>query len=210
MRLNFNKAINIIKHLREYIFPVKKLTDKFKTLNTIQQLETFIEEKSAHVVQTTLYGYIKTRMGFKHTIMFEDEKFLESIDIAKWNIYVVAVADCTFYSFSYLMSKRGLKKNDSRDVFLSVLARQKSKGLSSKIYNDGKVSFENRFGKVNWQTYFEDDPFINSGNALYKWSPIADNLKELDKEIVLNSIKYKWNSVKAEFEKITANSHFDI
>ena len=41
MRLNFNKIISTIKHIREYVFPVKKLTDKFKTLNTIQQLETF-------------------------------------------------------------------------------------------------------------------------------------------------------------------------
>ena len=47
-----------------------------------------------------------------------------------------------------------------------------------------------------------------SGLALYKWSPIAENLKTLDKEIVLNSIKYKWNSVKAEFENLTSNSNF--
>ncbi|OUX53154.1 MAG: hypothetical protein CBE47_04025 [Pelagibacteraceae bacterium TMED287] len=210
MRLNLNKIILTIRHLKEYIFPVKRLTDKFQTINNIQQIETFIEEKSAHVVQTTLYGYIKTRMGLKYTIMFEDEKFLKSMDIAKWNIYVVAVADCTFYSFSYLINKKGLKRNDSRDVFLSVLAKQKSNGLSSKIYNDGKMNFDERFRNINWQNYFQDDPFKSSGNALYKWSPIADNLKELDKEIVLNSIKYKWNNVKAEFEKITANSNFNI
>ena len=110
MRLNLNKIIDTIKHLREYIFPVKKLTDKFKTINSIQQLESFIEERSAHVTQTTLYGYIKTRMGFKHTMMFEDKAFLESMDIAKWNIYVVALADCTFYTFSYLINKKNLKE----------------------------------------------------------------------------------------------------
>ena len=54
MRLNFNKIIDTIKHLREYIFPVKKLTDKFKTINKIEHLESFIEERSAHVTQTTL------------------------------------------------------------------------------------------------------------------------------------------------------------
>ena len=47
-----------------------------------------------------------------------------------------------------------------------------------------------------------------SGLALYKWSPIADNLKTLDKEIVLNSIKFKWNLVKSDFEKLTNNSDF--
>ena len=63
MRLNINKIISTIKNLREYIFPVKKLTDKFKSINSIEQLKSFIQERAAHVTQTTLYGYIKTRMG---------------------------------------------------------------------------------------------------------------------------------------------------
>ena len=109
MRLNFNKIIDTIKQLKEYVFPVKKLTDKFKSITTIQQLEFFIEERSAHVTQTTLYGYIKTRMGFKHYLMFEDKVFLESMDIAKWNIYVVALTDCIFYTFSYLINKKKIK-----------------------------------------------------------------------------------------------------
>ena len=48
-----------------------------------------------------------------------------------------------------------------------------------------------------------------SGLALYKWSPIADDLKILDKEIVLNSIKFKWNLVKTDFENLTNNSNFN-
>ena len=44
-----------------------------------------------------------------------------------------------------------------------------------------------------------ENAFKDSGSALYKWSPIADELKVLDKEIVLNSIKLKWNLVENEF-----------
>ena len=44
-----------------------------------------------------------------------------------------------------------------------------------------------------------------SGLALYSWSPIAEELKVLDKEIVLNSIKLKWNLVQNEFKKLTVN-----
>ena len=32
MRLNLNKIIETLKHIREYIFPVKKLTDKFQSI----------------------------------------------------------------------------------------------------------------------------------------------------------------------------------
>jgi len=38
---------------------------------------------------------------------------------------------------------------------------------------------------------------------------IADELKILDKEIVLNSIKLKWNLVENEFKDLTKNLTFD-
>ena len=51
----------------------------------------------------------------------------------------------------------------------------------------------------------DNDPFKASGLSLYDWSPIADELKILDKEIVLNSIKNKWNLVISDFKKLSAN-----
>ena len=44
-------------------------------------------------------------MGHKFTLMVEDEEFSKSINIAKWNIYMTALADCVFYTFSYLISE---------------------------------------------------------------------------------------------------------
>jgi len=42
-----------------------------------------------------------------------------------------------------------------------------------------------------------------------KWSPIAENLKVFDKEIVLNSIKLKWNLVENDFKNLTKNLSFN-
>ena len=44
-----------------------------------------------------------------------------------------------------------------------------------------------------------DLPFNDSSLALYEWSPIAEELKELDKKIVLNSMILKWDNVKKIF-----------
>ena len=93
MRLNLDRIVETLRNIREYLFPVKKLTSKFSTITTLEQLKVFIQEKSAHVTQTTLYGYVKTRMGFKYTLMFENKEFLHSLEIAKWNIYVAALSD---------------------------------------------------------------------------------------------------------------------
>ena len=60
-------------------------------------------------------------MGHKFTIMVDDEVFSKSINIAKWNIYMVALADCTFYTFSYLINEKNLKENDSKEIFLNII-----------------------------------------------------------------------------------------
>jgi len=205
VRLNLNKIIETIKQLKEYVFPVKKITNKFKSINSTEQLKDFIQERSAHVTQTTLYGYVKTRMGLKYTLMFENKEFLESLEIAKWNIYVAALSDCTLYTFSYLMSKKNLKQNKSEEIFCKILEEEKSNGLSEKLIEESQNDFKQRLREVNWNNYYLESPFVKSGLALYNWSPISDELKKDDKEIVLNSIKYKWNLVESEFKNLTEN-----
>ena len=198
-----------MKIMGEYLFPLKKITSKFKSINSKEDLENFVQERSAHVAQTTLYGYLKTRIGTRYALMVEDEKFTESINIAKWNIYVAAISDLTFYVFSYLIDKKNLKENDSEKIFLNILDKEFENGLDKKIYENAKNEFIVKAKSINWHNYHLGNPFKESGLALYKWSPIADELKVLDKEIVLNSIMLKWNLVENEFKDLTKNLSFN-
>ena len=86
---------------------------------------------------------------------------------------------------------------------------KKKNGLSEAIHIKAKTDFLNRLEKINFQKYYLEEPFKESGLALYHWSPIADELKELDKKIVLNSIKLKWNLIVEEFAKLTKNLKFN-
>ena len=209
MKLNIKDIINTLKDVRDYVIPIKKIKSKFQNINSLDELELFIKERSAHVTQTTLYGYIKTRIGSRYAMMFEDKVFSESINIAKWNIYICALADCTFYTFSYLINKKNLKKNNAEQVFISIIEKEKKNGLEEKLFEKAKVEFKQRINNINWDNYYKNTPFKNSEEALYHWSPIADELKALDKEIVLNSIKLKWNLVKNEFQELTKNLYFN-
>ena len=193
----------------EYLLPVKKITSKFSSIKSKEDLQKFVQERSAHVTQTTLYGYLKTRIGTRYTVMIQDEKFSDSINIAKWNIYVASIADLTFYVYSYLINEKNLKKNEAEDVFNSIINNEIKNGLDEKISDVAKKDFSSRAKSANWQRLHLENPFYNSGMALYKWSPIAEELKVLDKEIVLNSIKLKWNIVENEFKEFTKNLHFD-
>jgi hypothetical protein len=193
----------------EYLFPVEKLTSYFKSINSNSDLQKFIQQRSAHVTQNTLYGYLKTRMGHKFTIMVDDEEFSKSINIAKWNIYMVALADCAFYTFSYLMSEKNLKNNDCKEIYLDIIKNEKKNGLSHEIFEKAKSDFLKRYEKINFKNYYSQNPFQESCFALYYWSPVVEELKSLDKEIVLNSMKLKWNLVDDEFKKLTKNLNFN-
>ena len=193
----------------EYLFPVEKVTSYFKSIKSKNDLQKFIQQRSAHVTQTTLYGYLKTRIGVKYTAMVDDDVFSKSINIAKWNIYMVAIADCTFYTFSYLISEKNLKENDSKEIYLDIIEKEKFNGLSKEIHSKAKEEFLKRYEKVDFHKYYLENPFRESCLALYNWAPIADELKTLDKEIVLNSMRLKWNLKIDEFKKLTKNLNFN-
>ena len=71
----------------------------------------------------------------------------------------------------------------------------------AKTIEDAKKNFSERLQSINWDTYFNDLPFNPSALSLYKWAPIAEELKTLDRKIVLNSVILKWDVVKKEFRE---------
>ena len=209
MKLNLNKVIITLKAMKEYLFPIVKFTSYFKSINSKKDLQTFIQQRSAHITQNTLYGYLKTRMGHKFTIMVDDDVYSKSINIAKWNIYMVSLTDLTFYASSYLMNEKNLKEDDSKEFFLNIIEKEKENGLSEDIYNKAKESFLKRYEKIDFNKYYLENPFQESCKALYHWSPIADELKTLDKKIVLNSMKLKWTLIADEFKNLTKKLYFN-
>ena len=118
---------------------------------------------------------------------------------------MVALADCTFYTFSYLMNEKGLKENNSKEIYFNIISREKENGLSDEIFEKANAEFLQRYENTDFKNYYTDKPFHESCLALYNWSPIADELKILDKKIVLNSMKLKWNLIVEEFKSLTKN-----
>ena len=189
-----------LEYLKEYIAPIFNFLKPKKKITNISELKDFIQRKSAWVSQETLYGYLKTRMGAKYILMFEDEIFLGSINKAKWNIYAVALQDLTFYSLSYLKNNLNFDQTSkSKDIYEEILNEEKNNQMPSDIIENSIKKFNERLEKINWQKYYLNLPFNESALALYEWSPIADELKTLDKKIVLNSMILKWDNIKKEF-----------
>ena len=203
LKYKFNLKDISVQDFKVYFLGMFKSILPKKKIKNLSDLESFIQKKSAWVSQVTLYNYLKTRMGTKYVLHFDNEKLLPSINKAKWNIYSVALQDLTFFSFSYLNAIYNYEDIiKSKDIFHSILDNEKKNGMPEEVYDSAKISFEERFQKVDWKKHYNSLPFNDSALALYKWAPIADELKTLDRKIVLNSMILKWDNIKDEFTKL--------
>ena len=185
-----------------YLFSLFKAFIPKTKIGNLDELEDFIQSKSAWVTQVTLYGYLKTRMGTRYVLHFENDKFMASVNLAKWNIYAVALQDLTFFTFSYLKTNLNYQDIDkAKEIFLKILDDETTNKMPLDIIEEAKKNFNERLQSINWNTYYNDLPFNPSALSLYKWAPIAEELKNLDRKIVLNSVILKWDIVKKEFNE---------
>ena len=185
-----------------YLFALFKAFIPKKKISSLDELEDFIQTKSAWVTQVTLYGYLKTRMGTRYVLHFENDKFMGSVNLAKWNMYSVALQDLTLFIFSFL--KTNLNYQDTskaKEIFFKILDDETSNDMPLTIIDEAKKNFNERLQNLNWDNHYDNLPFNPSALSLFKWAPIADELKNLDKKIVLNSVILKWDVVKKEFKE---------
>ena len=190
------------KDFKIYLFSLFKAFIPKTKISNLDELEDFIQSKSAWVTQVTLYGYLKTRMGTRYVLHFENDEFMASVNLAKWNMYAVALQDLTFYTFSYLKNNLNYQDIDkAKEIFLKILDDETKNKMPQDIIEEAKKNFNDRLQNINWNNYCNDLPFNPSALSLYKWAPIADELKNLDRKIVLNSVILKWDIVKKEFNE---------
>ena len=190
-----------LNDFKVYLFSLFKAFIPKKKITNLNDLENFIQTKSAWVSQVTLYSYLKTRMGTRYVLHFDNDEFMKSVNQAKWNIYAVALQDLSFFVFSYLKVNFNFQETDkAKEIFFNILDDETNNNMPLEIIKDAKENFEERIKKINWDNYYNDLPFNPSALSLYKWAPIAEELKNLDRKIVLNSVILKWDVIKKEFK----------
>ena len=194
-----------IRVFKEFLLdPAKKLFLGEKKIKNFDDLRNFINHKSAYVSQFTLYGYLRTRMGgFTFYKALNDGKFSISVNIARWNIFLASVQDLLLFTFSYIYNKQDRNIILYAKTFLEkILDEQHPFGLDIELKNKTLEEFSQRIEKVNWHICYKQKPFEKSCEALFIWSPIADELKDLDKEIVINSMDIQWQNIMIDFVKL--------
>ena len=203
LKYRFNLKDIKLEDFKIYLFSLFKAFLPKKKIKNIDDLKSFIQKKSAWVSQVTLYSYLKTRMGTKYVLHFDNEELMSSINKAKWNIYSIALQDLTFYTLSYLNVYYNYNETSKASaIYEEIINNEITNGMPEEVALKGKEKFKERLQKINWKEYYKSWPFNESALALYEWAPIAEELKTLDRKIVLNSMILKWENIQQEFIKL--------
>ena len=78
-------------------------------------------------------------MGTRYVLHFENDEFMSSVNLAKWNIYAVALQDLTFFTFSYLKVNYNYNEIDkAEEIFLKILDDEISNKMPTDIIEEAK------------------------------------------------------------------------
>ena len=169
-------------------------------------LREFIDTRSTYVAQYSLYGYLRTRAGTRYPELFSNDKFVVSINIAKWHIWLACLSDLSVYAGGLVSSRAqappqrvGALMTASADAILLNAGSPAEAGAEFDAHADRVRA---RLALCSWAAVPDDEtPFVESPAALVHWAPVVESLKELDDEIVRNSVRFRWQEIRRELRR---------
>lgn len=168
-------------------------------LRDVAALRTFLHTRSSHVAQMTLYGYLRTRAGTRFPELFDNDAFLVSLNIAKWHVWLACLSDLAAHVMG-MLHRGGAPAPDARGLVLRLVEEiLQETGTPTDAGPEFHAHAERVRSRLMLAGVPEDGAaFAESPDAVVYWAPIVDDLKQLDSEIVRNSVRFRWHEVQRE------------
>jgi hypothetical protein len=190
--------VSWIGGLRERLFP--------QPLDSVAALDRFVGQRAAFVAQTSLYGYLKTRMGMKYPRYFEDPGFAGLIRAASVKLFVSAAADLAVHSAAVVGSDGRLDADElaalARHAFDAALRHALAAEDAAEVPLGATEAFAARLRGTDWDAAASGEAaFAGSTADVVRVAPVVDEFKALDRPIVRNSMRFRWREVRRELQR---------
>jgi hypothetical protein len=203
-RMRDIKLANVWRWLRDYLGIARR--GRSLPIVDTDSLRHFLETRASHVAQTSLYGYVRTRAGTRYPELFENDHFIASINIAKWQLWLACLSDLAVYAGGLLQHRTDERPQKVGKVIgASVEAALAAAGTppdAGEAFGAGVDKLRKRLAATDWAEVTDDqEAFSESPDALVEWAPIVDELKQYDTEIVENSVRFRWQEVRRDLRR---------
>jgi hypothetical protein len=164
-------------------------------------LRRFLESRSSFVTQTSLYGYLRTRAGMRYSELFSNDDFAKAVDVAKWEMWLACLSDLSVYAGG-LLAHRTRSDNARIAHLMDAMLEAMLAANASGHHAAGAQRVRARLALCDWAAVPDDaTAFTESPRTLIECAPVVDQLKQLDEEIVRNSVRFRWQEVRRELRR---------
>ena len=173
-------------------------------IDSAESLGRFLDERASFLAQTSLYGYLQTRAGMRYPELFDDDAFVASINVAKWQLWLDCLSDLAVYAGSRIAQHRPDETprlaSALTEVVDEVLVRVGTPAEAGPEFRAHAERVRARVARTDWLAVGPDEAaFTESPAGIVRWAPVKDELKVLDEEIVRNSVRFRWQAVRRDF-----------
>lgn len=176
---------------------------KMPEIGSINELSHFIDQNSAFVSQVTLYTYVKARAGTSFPKLFENADFLTSLSISRWHIFAASVCDLSLFAAAQFRASDHADDQDcaaiSVEIGGNILKQVEQDDIDPKMFKTMIKHLKDRAKTADYAAHAKGDGLFSvSSDAFMKWAPVVDEFKELDEEIMRNSMHLRWIGIRRE------------
>lgn len=170
-------------------------------------LRRFLEQRASHVAQTSLYGYLRTRAGQRYPELFEDDGFIVSLNIAKWHVWLDCLGDLAVYSGALMARQRPEDVTRiahlMRELVDDILRDTGIPAEAGEQFAAHAEQVRERIARCDWTQLGEGEAaFSASPASLVERAPLIEELKQLDADIVMNSVRFRWQEVRRDLRAL--------
>jgi hypothetical protein len=177
-----------------------------RAIGSVEALGLFVGQRASLVAQTTLYGYLKTRMGTKFPLYFSDDGFAGEIRRAAVRQFVVCAADLSIHAAALVAADGGLDRREAAGLARRCYAAALAQGLAdvgpATVAAGAAEAFADRAERTAWASAAQGEAaFSASIDSLIRNAPVVEEFKRADAAIVRNSIRFRWREVRRELQR---------
>ena len=182
-----------------------------QTLENLDELAVYLDEQAAYIAQSAAYSYCRARTGFMGPKLFEEPSFLARLEITKWETYLAVLEDLFLILESHIRPAE-FAGQERLHATLCVLYDRILTGRPvpdhlEQGWPKAGEGFSLRLAQS--QMTAEKSPATvsqHSGKVLFETVPIHPDLKNLDEEMVINSIRFRFVRFAEDLKKKLAAS----
>lgn len=198
------RATEIVGAMREFF-----ITGRRKRQEPVvdrESLARFLDQRASFVAQMSLYGYLRTRAGVRYFELFHNDGFIAMLNVGKWHVWLDCLGDLSIYAGGLLHHRTGQSPERVGmlvdEVVAGVIEKTGIPPDSGPQFKEHAERARKRIAEADWGNVQDgEEPFSESPGSVVRWAPIVDSLKELDEDIVLNSVRFRWQEVRRDLRE---------